>query len=162
MSNYLGYVIRKALLTLFVWGEGEGHSYLNVIFKSSQFISWQHEEIQTAAEENQSLPAILQHSVCDTLERIKEEFAHIQSESGTRIVISKLRRSKDDKGEFDIMSDKYDIRIPEDIADSAESAYKREERQHHIPASDFSLRVNLFSILVSDFVANCKTKQYTS
>ena len=42
-------------------------------------------------------------------------------ESGTRIVISNLRRMKD-KLEFDILSEEKDIRILEDNSDSAEGS----------------------------------------
>lgn len=89
-----------------------------------------------------SLIQILQHSVVSSLLEIKEEFKNINGTTGTRIIISKLRkRSSGNKYELDFLTDSYDIRIPDDSADTDESRYKREQRQDHIPASDYSLRV---------------------
>ena len=53
--------------------------------------------------------------------QLNTEFDAIMWESGTRIVISNLRRMKD-KLEFDIQSEEKDIRILEDNSDSAEGS----------------------------------------
>lgn len=89
-----------------------------------------------------SLLQIINHSVLTSLAEIKEEFRYIAGTNGTRIIISKLRKRSDgNKCELDFANDSSDIRIPDDSADTDESRYKREQRQDHIPASDYSLRV---------------------
>ncbi len=91
-----------------------------------------------------SLSAILEHSVMSTSSDIQQEFQAIEGTTGTRIVISNLRKqASGNKFELDFTKDHNDIRIPDDLADSDESKYKREQRQDHIPASDYSLRVSL-------------------
>eukprot|EP00794_Sanderia_malayensis_P000413 gene413-1048_t len=88
-----------------------------------------------------SLTAIQTHSVLSTVAQIQEEFRAIEGTTGTRIIVSNLRRQvAGNKYELDFVKDCFDIRIPDDLADSDESKYKREQRQDHIPASDYSLR----------------------
>lgn len=99
-------------------------------------------EILDENEKKKSLPVILRYSVLDTIREIEKEFSYIEK-TGTRIIITNLRSTEDKTNEFDIKTDKTDIRIPDDIIDSAGSKYKREERQNHIPASDYSLRAYL-------------------
>ena len=95
-----------------------------------------------------SLLQILDHSVVSSLTEIKDEFKHIDGTTGTRIIISNLRRRSDGKNyELDFVADSNDIRIPDDSADTDESRYKREQRQDHIPASDYSLRVIVISFV---------------
>ena len=91
-------------------------------------------------DDQKSLDAILRYSVINSREKIDKEFRNIKSETGTRIIIYNLRRPLNRQSEFDISSENFDIRIP-DNDDPEESQYKREERQYHIPSSDFSLRV---------------------
>eukprot|EP00795_Rhopilema_esculentum_P017116 gene17116-8639_t len=88
-----------------------------------------------------SLRQILEHSVISTIADLKEEFKQIPGSSGTRIIIYNLRRySGGIKYELDFTTDSNDIRIPDDLSDTDEARYKREQRQDHIPASDYSLR----------------------
>ena len=98
-----------------------------------------------------SLMEILKYSVLTSLAEIKGEFRYITGTTGTRIIISRLRKRGDgNKYELDFITDSSDIRIPDDLADTDESRYKREQRQDHIPLSDYSLRVILilFTILL--------------
>ena len=89
-----------------------------------------------------SLREILAHSVVTTIPDIKNEFKQIAGTTGTRIIISNLRKTAGGvKYELDFATDNSDIRIPDDLVDTDESRYKREQRQDHIPASDYSLRV---------------------
>ena len=91
-----------------------------------------------------SLRQILEHSVISTIADLKEEFKQIPGSSGTRIIIYNLRRySGGIKYELDFTTDSNDIRIPDDLSDTDEARYKREQRQDHIPASDYSLRVRI-------------------
>ena len=97
-----------------------------------------------------SITEILKYSVFTSLAEIKGEFKFITGTTGTRIIISNLRKQGDgNKYELDFVTDSSDIRIPDDLADTDESRYKREQRQDHIPLSDYSLRVILilFTIL---------------
>ena len=90
-----------------------------------------------------SLREILAHSVVTTIPEIKNEFKQISGTTGTRIIISNLRKTAGGvKYELDFTADSNDIRIPDDLLDTDESRYKREQRQDHIPASDYSLRVS--------------------
>ena len=99
--------------------------------------------IEDEGGSKRSLSAILQHSVMNTVNDLKEEFKAIKGTSGTRIVVSHLRKhSSGNKHEFDFTTDSNDIRIPDDLIDSDELKYRREQRQDHIPASDYSLRVS--------------------
>ena len=89
-----------------------------------------------------SLREILAHSVVTSIPEIKNEFKQISGATGTRIIISNLRKTAGGvKYELDFTADSNDIRIPDDLLDTDESRYKREQRQDHIPASDYSLRV---------------------
>ena len=93
-----------------------------------------------------SLLEILTYSVLSSLHDIKQEFKHIKGTTGTHIMISNLRKRGDgNKYELDFTTDSNDIRIPDDLVDTDESIYKREQRQDHIPLSDYSLRVSLVS-----------------
>ena len=76
-------------------------------------------------------------------EELLAEFAGIQNPSGTRIIIFNVRTTPDGKPEFDFATADNDIRIPEDM-DLEISKLKRQERQNHIPESDYSLRVRTF------------------
>ena len=62
--------------------------------------------------------------------------------TGTRIIISNIRQTADGQPEFDFITDPSDIKIPDDIKEE-ERKYKRQQRQNHIPESDYSLRVSL-------------------
>ena len=84
---------------------------------------------------------ILTYSVFQRKEELLAEFAGIQNPSGTRIIIFNVRTTPDGKPEFDFNTP-GDIRIPEDT-DVAITKLKRQERQNHIPESDYSLRVSL-------------------
>ena len=98
---------------------------------------------------SKSLREILANSVVSTLQDIKNEFKLITGTTGTRIIISNLRKTAGAvKYELDFSTDSTDIRIPDDLLDTDESRYKREQRQDHIPASDYSLRVRGFFCLL--------------
>ena len=73
-------------------------------------------------------------------EELLAEFAGIQNPSGTRIIIFNVRTTPDGKPEFDFSTAPDDVRIPEDT-DLEISKLKKQERQNHIPESDYSLRV---------------------
>ena len=81
----------------------------------------------------------------DSMEHIKKEFDQISSQKGTRILIWNLRQQSNMvlRSEFDFEADSYDIRIPDDALNSDELKYKKEERQDHIPACDYSLKAYL-------------------
>lgn len=81
---------------------------------------------------------ILTHSMFRYKEELLAEFAGIQNPSGTRIIIFNVRATPDGKPEFDF-STPDDIRIPEDTENVTK--VKRQDRQNHIPESDYSLRV---------------------
>ena len=83
---------------------------------------------------------ILTYTIFRRKEELLAEFAGIQNPSGTRIIIFNVRTTSDGKPEFDF-STQDDIRIPEDT-DVAITKLKRQERQNHIPESDYSLRVS--------------------
>ena len=88
----------------------------------------------------------MEHSVVKSVSKVREEFRCIPGQTGTRIVIFNLRKTSDKKSEFDFSSDISDIQIPNDSRDSEELKYKREQRQDHIPACDYSLRVRFIII----------------
>lgn len=73
-------------------------------------------------------------------EELLAEFAGIQNPSGTRIIIFNVRTTPDGKPEFDFSTAPDDVRIPEDT-DLEISKLRKQERQNHIPESDYSLRV---------------------
>ena len=105
--------------------------------------------IGTESGGRKSLQDILKYSVLSSLHDIKQEFKHIKETAGTHIIISNLRKRGDgNKYELDFTTDINDIRIPDDLVDTDESIYKREQRQDHIPLSDYSLRVSLISFEV--------------
>ncbi len=81
-------------------------------------------------------------------EELLAEFAGIQNPSGTRIIIFNVRTTPDGKPEFDFGAASDDIRIPEDT-DLEISKLKRQERQNHIPESDYSLRVSNITFLIT-------------
>ena len=80
-------------------------------------------------------------------EELLAEFAGIQNPSGTRIIIFNVRTTPDGKPEFDFSTASDYVRIPEDT-DLAISKLKEQERQNHIPESDYSLRVSNFTCYV--------------
>lgn len=82
---------------------------------------------------------ILTHSMFHKKEELLAELAGIQNPSGTRIIIFNVRTTPDGKPEFDFTTPD-DVRIPEDT-DLAITKLKRQERQNHIPESDYSLKV---------------------
>ncbi|XP_072116029.1 MORC family CW-type zinc finger protein 3-like isoform X1 [Mobula birostris] len=91
-----------------------------------------------------SLKAILSSSLFNTEKELLAELEAIPYRRGTRIIIWNIKQTKEGKPEFDFESDKYDIRIPEDIlSDIAEKRkYKRQDRMDHLVPieSDYSLR----------------------
>uniref|UniRef100_A0A8C3TT78 CW-type domain-containing protein n=1 Tax=Catharus ustulatus TaxID=91951 RepID=A0A8C3TT78_CATUS len=88
-----------------------------------------------------SLKAILTHSLFSTEEKLLAELDAIIGKKGTRIIIWNLRKDKNNKPEFDFDKDKYDIRIPEDLDETGKRGYKKQERLDQIvPESDYSLR----------------------
>ena len=91
---------------------------------------------------------ILTYSTFRRKEELLAEFAGIQNPSGTRIIIFNVRTTPDGKPEFDF-SIPDDIRIPEDT-DLAITKLKKQERQNHIPESDYSLRVS-WSLFKANF-----------
>ena len=80
-------------------------------------------------------------------EELLAEFAGIQNPSGTRIIIFNVRTTPDGKPEFDFSTAPDDVRIPEDT-DLEISKMKKQERQNHIPESDYSLRVSNFTYIL--------------
>ncbi|KAL9968840.1 hypothetical protein ACROYT_G020979 [Oculina patagonica] len=91
------------------------------------------------SDKDKALQDILTHSMFKYKEELLAEFAGIQNPSGTRIIIFNVRTTPDGKPEFDFKAASEDIRIPEDT-DLEISKLKRQERQNHIPESDYSLR----------------------
>ncbi|XP_078265813.1 MORC family CW-type zinc finger protein 3a [Rhinoraja longicauda] len=90
-----------------------------------------------------SLAAILSHSLFNTEKELLAELDAISGRKGTRIIIWNMRRTKDGKPEFDFDSDKYDIKIPEEILNESteKKKYKRQDRMDQFtPESDYSLR----------------------
>ncbi|XP_047652162.1 MORC family CW-type zinc finger protein 3 isoform X2 [Phacochoerus africanus] len=98
-------------------------------------------QIINSTESKASLAAILEHSLFSTEQKLLAELDAIMSTKGTRIIIWNLRSYKS-ATEFDFDKDKYDIRIPEDLDDTAgKKGYKKQERMDQIaPESDYSLR----------------------
>ncbi|KAL1787205.1 MORC family CW-type zinc finger protein 3 [Sigmodon hispidus] len=92
-------------------------------------------------ESKASLAAILEHSLFSTEQKLLAELDAIMGKKGTRIIIWNLRSYKN-ATEFDFEKDKYDIRIPEDLDETAgKKGYKKQERMDQIaPESDYSLR----------------------
>uniref|UniRef100_A0A8D1GB08 MORC family CW-type zinc finger 3 n=1 Tax=Sus scrofa TaxID=9823 RepID=A0A8D1GB08_PIG len=98
-------------------------------------------QIINSTESKASLAAILEHSLFSTEQKLLAELDAIMSTKGTRIIIWNLRSYRN-ATEFDFDKDKYDIRIPEDLDDTAgKKGYKKQERMDQIaPESDYSLR----------------------
>lgn len=95
-------------------------------------------KITPKSDKEKALKDILTYSIFRRKEELLAEFATIQNPSGTRIIIFNVRTTPDGKPEFDFSIDD-DIRIPKDT-DVAITKLKRQERQNHIPESDYSLR----------------------
>ncbi|XP_040606370.1 MORC family CW-type zinc finger protein 3 isoform X2 [Mesocricetus auratus] len=100
-----------------------------------------HRQMINLAESKASLTAILEHSLFSTEQKLLAELDAIMGKKGTRIIIWNLRSYKN-ATEFDFEKDKYDIRIPEDLDETAgKKGYKKQERMDQIaPESDYSLR----------------------
>jgi hypothetical protein len=92
------------------------------------------------ADGDKALQDVMKYSLFKTEQELQEQFEEIPSKSGTRIIVSRMRKNQDGKSEFDFHTDFTDIRIPDD-AESENNKYKKQERQNHIPESDYSLRV---------------------
>lgn len=89
---------------------------------------------------DKALQDIIRYSLFKSDTDIRGQFDKIRSSTGTRIIISSMRRTKERKYEFDFRNDHNDIRIPDDVEPDSYK-YKRQARQYHIPESDYSLRV---------------------
>lgn len=117
-------------------------SYLEAIKAETilvPMVTWDSDgKIAPKSDKEKALQDILTYSVFQRKEELLAEFAGIQNPSGTRIIIFNVRTTPDGKPEFDFNTP-GDIRIPEDT-DVAITKLKRQERQNHIPESDYSLR----------------------
>nr|XP_014345398.1 PREDICTED: MORC family CW-type zinc finger protein 3 isoform X1 [Latimeria chalumnae] len=94
-------------------------------------------------ESEDSLKAILGHSLFSDEKALLAELDAVMGRRGTRIIIWSIRQCKGGKTEFDFDTDKYDIRIPDDFVDekNGNKSYRRQERMDQIvPESDYSLR----------------------
>ncbi|XP_008834131.1 MORC family CW-type zinc finger protein 3 isoform X2 [Nannospalax galili] len=100
-----------------------------------------HRQMINLAESKASLAAVLEHSLFSTEQKLLAELDAIMGKKGTRIIIWNLRSYKN-ATEFDFEKDKYDIRIPEDLDETAgKKGYRKQERMDQIaPESDYSLR----------------------
>ncbi|OWK05732.1 hypothetical protein Celaphus_00012805, partial [Cervus elaphus hippelaphus] len=98
-------------------------------------------QVLNSTESKASLAAILEHSLFSKEQQLLAELDAIIGKKGTRIIIWNLRSYKS-ATEFDFDKDKYDIRIPEDLDETAgKKGYKKQERMDQIaPESDYSLR----------------------
>uniref|UniRef100_A0A8C2XY60 CW-type domain-containing protein n=1 Tax=Capra hircus TaxID=9925 RepID=A0A8C2XY60_CAPHI len=98
-------------------------------------------QVLNSTESKASLAAILEHSLFSKEQQLLAELDAILGKKGTRIIIWNLRSYKS-ATEFDFDKDKYDIRIPEDLDETAgKKGYKKQERMDQIaPESDYSLR----------------------
>uniref|UniRef100_A0A8C0A3L3 MORC family CW-type zinc finger 3 n=1 Tax=Bos mutus grunniens TaxID=30521 RepID=A0A8C0A3L3_BOSMU len=98
-------------------------------------------QVLDSTESKASLAAILEHSLFSKEQQLLAELDAIIGKKGTRIIIWNLRSYKS-ATEFDFDKDKYDIRIPEDLDETAgKKGYKKQERMDQIaPESDYSLR----------------------
>ncbi|XP_063303517.1 MORC family CW-type zinc finger protein 3 [Pelobates fuscus] len=100
-----------------------------------------HRQLANTADSDANLEAILKHSLLSSERELLAELDAIIGKKGTRIIIWRLRREKRGSPEFDFESDKYDIRIPEEIDGTLKRGYKKQERVDQIaPDSDYSLR----------------------
>ncbi|KAM5180801.1 MORC family CW-type zinc finger protein 3 [Mantella aurantiaca] len=88
-----------------------------------------------------NLRAILTHSLLKTQSELLAELDAVKGKKGTRIIIWNLRRDKRGCTEFDFITDKYDIRIPEETDGYSKKGYKKQDRMDQVaPDSDYSLR----------------------
>ncbi|KAM9319591.1 LOW QUALITY PROTEIN: MORC family CW-type zinc finger protein 3 [Gastrophryne carolinensis] len=95
----------------------------------------------TTSDSEANLKAILTHSLLNTKSELLAEVDAIQSKKGTRIIIWNLRRDNRGCTEFDFVTDKYDIRIPEETDGGSKKGYKKQDRTDQVaPDSDYSLR----------------------
>ncbi|KAG2456514.1 MORC3 protein, partial [Polypterus senegalus] len=109
---------------------------------------------KTSEESKASLEAILKYSLFNSEKELTDELKAIR-EQGTRIIIWNLRKSNDGRVEFDFDTDKYDIRIPDDVPNNEK--YKRQDRvDQAVPESDYSLRKNKVTFT---FGYNTKSKE---
>ncbi|XP_039599783.1 MORC family CW-type zinc finger protein 3-like [Polypterus senegalus] len=93
---------------------------------------------KTSEESKASLEAILKYSLFNSEKELTDELKAI-GKRGTRIIIWNLRRSNDGRVEFDFDTNKYDIRIPDNVLNNEK--YKRQDRMDQaVPESDYSLR----------------------
>ncbi|XP_057552843.1 MORC family CW-type zinc finger protein 3 isoform X2 [Hippopotamus amphibius kiboko] len=120
-------------------------TYLEVIKAEHVFVPIvsfnKNRQIINLTESKASLAAILEHSLFSTEQKVLAELDAIMGKKGTRIIIWNLRSYRS-ATEFDFDKDKYDIRIPEDLDETAgKKGYKKQERMDQIaPESDYSLR----------------------
>ncbi|XP_075053330.1 MORC family CW-type zinc finger protein 3 [Mixophyes fleayi] len=98
-------------------------------------------QLVKTADSDANMSAILTHSLLATESELLAEINAIGTKKGTRIIIWNLRRDKRGLMEFDFMTDKYDIRIPEEINGTSKGGFKKQERNDQVaPDSDYSLR----------------------
>nr|XP_023697895.1 MORC family CW-type zinc finger protein 3-like isoform X3 [Paramormyrops kingsleyae] len=93
---------------------------------------------QSSVEDAASLQDILKHSPFNTEEELLTELTAITSISstGTRIIIWNLRRVANGETEFDLSTNRYDIRIPEDACET----HKNQNITQSVPEIIYSLR----------------------
>ncbi|XP_075710711.1 MORC family CW-type zinc finger protein 3 [Rhinoderma darwinii] len=98
-------------------------------------------QLVNAPSSDTNLRAILKHSLLTTQKELLTELDAIYGKKGTRIIIWNMRRDGKQQPEFDFITDKYDIRIPEEFDGCSKTGYKKQERADHVaPDSDYSLR----------------------
>ncbi|KAF4020701.1 hypothetical protein G4228_012820, partial [Cervus hanglu yarkandensis] len=116
-------------------------TYLEVIKAEHVVVPIDIRQVLNSTESKASLAAILEHSLFSKEQQLLAELDAIIGKKGTRIIIWNLRSYKS-ATEFDFDKDKYDIRIPEDLDETAgKKGYKKQERMDQIaPESDYSLR----------------------
>ncbi|XP_078118165.1 MORC family CW-type zinc finger protein 3a isoform X2 [Sander vitreus] len=97
-------------------------------------------------EHKASLQDILRYSPFKTQEELLFEIDAISAHSpigktGTRIIIWNLRRTSNGTTEFDLVKDRYDIRIPSDVYESMKDTSQQPDVvTSYIPESFYSLR----------------------
>ncbi|XP_048879105.1 MORC family CW-type zinc finger protein 3-like isoform X1 [Brienomyrus brachyistius] len=93
---------------------------------------------QSPVEDAARLQNILKHSPFNTAKELLTELRAITSISstGTRIIIWNLRRVANGETEFDLSTDRYDIRIPADACE----VYKHRGVTQSVPEIIYSLR----------------------
>ncbi|XP_053352829.1 MORC family CW-type zinc finger protein 3-like [Clarias gariepinus] len=105
----------------------------------------------TKPEHKKSLHAILTSSLCKNKEELLAEFSVIESlctnSCGTRIIIWNLRRTSPGELEFEVIKNRYDIRVPvdddeyDDVDDGTRKKLKRNAKGSiSVPDSKYSLR----------------------